>query len=244
MERTFDYLLPFFKDPRYILDEGKPLVVIYRPEIIDVLNDMLDYWNELAKNAGFKGLKFAYQSAGMDELPKNKRNDSRFDYDIEFQPAYAFTKLNKNTLPVLRKIKKVVSDFVEKKTGLTLRFIGSGKVAALNRVDYDKAWETILNTTPESILNVPGAFVDWDNTPRHGERGRVYIGKTPEKFEKYLSEQIRRAKNVYHKDMIFMYAWNEWAEGGYLEPDQTSGYAYLEAIKKALDENGENPWQH
>ena len=117
-------------------------------------------------------------------------------------------------------------------------------MAALNRVDYDKAWETILNTTPESILNVPGAFVDWDNTPRHGERGRVYIGKTPEKFEKYLSEQIRRAKNVYHKDMIFMYAWNEWAEGGYLEPDQTSGYAYLEAIKKALDENGENPWQH
>lgn len=240
----FDYLLPFFKDPRYILDEGKPLVVIYRPEIIDVLNDMLDYWNELAKNAGFEGLKFAYQSVGMDELPKNKRNDSRFDYDIEFQPAYAFTKLNKNTLPVLRKIKKVVSDFVEKRTGLTLRFIGSGKVAALNRVDYDKAWETILNTTPESIINVPGAFVDWDNTPRHGERGRVYIGKTPEKFEKYLSEQIRRAKNVYHKDMIFMYAWNEWAEGGYLEPDQTSGYAYLEAIKKALDENGENPWQH
>ena len=104
----FDYLLPFFKDPRYILDEGKPLVVIYRPEIIDVLNDMLDYWNELAKNAGFEGLKFAYQSAGMDELPKNKRNDSRFDYDIEFQPAYAFTKLNKNTFPVLRKIKKVV----------------------------------------------------------------------------------------------------------------------------------------
>ena len=59
-----------------------------------------------------------------------------------------------------------------------------------------------------------------------------------------MSEQIRRANNVYHKDMIFMYAWNEWAEGGYLEPDQTSGYAYLEAIKKALDENGENPWQH
>ena len=75
-------------------------------------------------------------------------------------------------------------------------------MAALNRVDYDKAWETILNTTPESIINVPGAFVDWDNTPRHGERGRVYIGKTPEKFEKYLSEQIRRAKNVYHKDMM------------------------------------------
>lgn len=240
----FDYLLPFFKDQRYILENGKPLVVIYRPEIIDVLNDMLDYWNKLAVEAGFAGLTYAYQSAGMDELPKEKRNDSRFDYDIEFQPAYAFTQLNQNTLPLLRKIKRCVSRFIEKRTGITLRFIGSGKVAALNRVDYDKAWQTILKTTPESKINVPGAFVDWDNTPRHGERGRVYLGKTPEKFKKYLSEQIRRAKSVYHKDMIFMYAWNEWAEGGYLEPDEKNGYAYLEAIKKALDENGENPWKN
>ncbi len=238
----FDYLLPFFKDKRYILDEDRPLVIIYRPEIIDVLNDMLDYWNDLAKQAGFLGLKFAYQSAGMDQLPKEKRNDSRFDYDIEFQPAYAFTKLNKNTMPILRKIKKYLSDFIEKRTGLTLRFIGSGKIAALNRVDYDQAWHTILDTKPESNKNVPGAFVDWDNTPRHGSRGRVYIGRTPEKFNRYLTQQIIRAKEIYHKDMIFMYAWNEWAEGGYLEPDEENGYAYLEGIKKALDDTGENPW--
>ena len=235
--------MPFFKDKRYILDEGKPLVVIYRPEIIEVLNEMLDYWKSLAIEAGFPGLKFAYQSAGMDEIPKEKRNDSRFDYDIEFQPAYAFTELNKNTLPLLRKLKKRVSDFVEKHTGKTVRFFGSGKIAALNRVDYDMAWQTILNTTPETDLRVPGAFVDWDNTPRHGDRGRVYVGKTPEKFTKYLTQQIVRAREVYHKDMIFMYAWNEWAEGGYLEPDEKNGYAYLEGIKKALDDTGENPWK-
>ena len=238
----FDYLLPFFKDKRYILDDGKPLVLIYRPEIIEVLNEMLDYWKSLAIEAGLPGLKFAYQSAGMDEIPKEKRNDSRFDYDIEFQPAYAFTELNKNTLPLLRKLKKRVSDFVEKHTGKTVRFFGSGKIAALNRVDYDMAWQTILNTIPESDLCVPGAFVDWDNTPRHGDRGRVYVGKTPEKFTKYLTQQIVRAREVYHKDMIFMYAWNEWAEGGYLEPDEKNGYAYLEGIKKALDDTKENPW--
>ena len=219
-------------------------MVIYRPEIIDVLNDMLDYWNELAIKEGFPGLKYAYQSAGMDELPKKERNDSRFDYDIEFQPAYAFVNLNKKTLPLLRKIKKNVSQFVEKRTGFTLRFVGSGKVKALNRVNYDKAWEAILNTTPESDINVPGAFVDWDNTPRHGDRGRVYIGKTPEKFEMYLSKQIRRAKEIYKKDFLFMYAWNEWAEGGYLEPDEKNEYAYLAAVRKALDENGENPWKN
>lgn len=240
----FDYLLPFFKDNRYIYDEGKPLIIIYKPEIIECLNDMLDYWNELAKENGLSGLKFGYQSIGMDLVPKSQRNDSRFDFDIEFQPSYAFTKLNENNHAVLRKIKYKISNILEKYTGKTLRFFGSGRIQSLNRVDYDKAWKTILNTMPESNKNVPGAFVDWDNTPRHGKRGRVYIGKSPEKFEAYLSEQIRRAKNIYHKDMVFMYAWNEWAEGGYLEPDEENGYSYLEAIKKALDENGENPWEN
>ena len=39
--------------------------------------------------------------------------------------------------------------------------------------------------------------------------------------------------------MIFIYAWNEWAEGGYLEPDEENGYGYLEAIKSALEKNNE-----
>ena len=56
-----------------------------------------------------------------------------------------------------------------------------------------------------------------------------------------MVEQIKRAKEVYHKDMIFMYAWNEWAEGGYLEPDVRAGFGNLEAIRDALLENGEFP---
>ena len=56
-----------------------------------------------------------------------------------------------------------------------------------------------------------------------------------------MVEQIKRAKEVYHKDMIFMYAWNEWAEGGYLEPDVRTGFGNLKAIRDALLENGEFP---
>ena len=86
---------------------------------------------------------------------------------------------------------------------------------------------------------MPGAFATWDNTPRHGVNGHVYTGSTPEKFEKYLTKLIKKAKEEYHKDMIFIYAWNEWAEGGYLEPDEENGYGYLEAIKSALEKNNE-----
>ena len=80
-----------------------------------------------------------------------------------------------------------------------------------------------------------------DTTPRKGNRGIVTEGMTPEKFEKYLTIQIERAKNVYKKDYLFMFAWNEWAEGGYLEPDERWGYKVLESIKKALISTQEMP---
>ena len=119
---------------------------------------------------------------------------------------------------------------------------GKEKNASVLKTDYDEAWKAILEHIPENEKNIPGAFVGWDNTPRKGHRGQVYIGDTPEKLNKYMSKQIQRAKSIYKKDMIFMYAWNEWAEGGYLEPDERTGYKNLEAIRDALKANNEFPW--
>ena len=88
---------------------------------------------------------------------------------------------------------------------------------------------------------IPGAFVDFDNTPRYKRMAAIYYGASPEKFQHYLSVQIKRTRDVYKKDMLFMFAWNEWGEGGYLEPDEKYGYGMLEAIRSALIENGEFP---
>ena len=101
-------------------------------------------------------------------------------------------------------------------------------------LDYDEAWKAILEHIPENEKNIPGAFVGWDNTPRKGHRGQVYIGDTPEKLNKYMSKQIQRAKSIYKKDMIFMYAWNEWAEGNYVEPDLKYGHGYLDVLRECL----------
>ena len=81
------------------------------------------------------------------------------------------------------------------------------------------------------LCAIPGMFVGWDNTPRRGKTGRVCLGATPEKFAKYLKLQIENAEKNYKKDMLFIFAWNEWAEGGYLEPDTKNRYAYLEGIR-------------
>ena len=244
-KQHFDYLLPFFKDDRYIKENNKPLFIIYRPEVVECLNEMLDYWNQLAIENGFDGMCFAYQTINMDIT--NGSDTSRFDYDIEFQPSYArFDMSNqKSKLAVLKKIRRNVAKWFEKKFGIDLlRYTSpmmARKLLHTNGIDYSEAWETILARKPISNKCIPGAFAAWDNTPRHKERGWVYTNNTPEIFEKYLEKQIVRARDVYHKDMILMYAWNEWAEGGYLEPDEEHGYAYLDAIRTALEKTGEFP---
>ena len=247
----FDYLLPFFKDNRDIKEDNKPLFIIYRAEVIDCLNDMLDYWTELARQNGFSGMKYAYQNLTFDLMPN--RDDSRFDYNIEFQPSYAWNDLNNKSAVqksklwnFLRSVKRRIYAETEKRLGFDLRRYfnhkGKEKNASVLKTDYDEAWKAILEHIPENEKNIPGAFVGWDNTPRKGHRGQVYIGDTPEKLNKYMSKQIQRAKSIYKKDMIFMYAWNEWAEGGYLEPDERTGYKNLEAIRDALKANNEFPW--
>ena len=130
-----------------------------------------------------------------------------------------------------------------KKFGIDLYRYGTAqykKMTGQTVANYDSMWQKIIEAKPVRSNSIPGAFVKWDNTPRHGERGQINVG-TPEKFEYYLSKQIKHAKEDYHEDMIFMYAWNEWAEGGYLEPDEDDKYGYLEAIKRALEENNEFP---
>lgn len=239
----FDYLVQFFKDDRYIKVDGKPLFIIYRPEIIPCLNDMIDCWKKLAIENGLPGIKIACQSNDF-YLIKN-RDDSHIDYNIEFQPDFSCGALRRQRFATIRAIRRDITRFVGKHFGIDLYRFGQKTLQKLdktNRIEYDKVWQKIISTKPFSKKNIPGAYVGWDNSPRYGERATIYTGDTPEKFEHYMELQIKNAKENYDTDMMFMYAWNEWAEGGYLEPDERSGYKNLEAIKTALEKNGEFPW--
>lgn len=237
----FEYLLQFFKDSNYILENGKPLFVIYRPEICNCLNEMLDYWELLAKENGFNGMCFAYQQVSYYLKPDH--DESRFNYRIEYQPGYArFDSQNSNggfsrfwikAKSSIRNIAGIIDNQLG--TSIQSKLTKQG----LSFEDYDVLCSAIVNRHGEDEKSVAGMFVDWDNTPRRGTRGRICRGSSPEKFEYYLTEQIKNVKSSYKNDMLFIFAWNEWAEGGYLEPDTYNGYGYLEAIRKALAENDE-----
>lgn len=233
-KKHFEYLLPYFKDSRYICENNKPLFIIYRPEIIDCLNEMLDYWDNLAKLNGFSGMEYAYQGIWFDQI-KNK-DDSRFTYNIEYEPGYGQERLLSKRAKIIIKLAKNIDEltfriFNHKLSELYLRQV--------RRLSYDDVWNAINSYIPKDHKRIAGAFVDWDNTPRRGLKGLVIEGASPEKFYLYFKERIKKVKQFYSSDMIFVFAWNEWAEGGYLEPDQRYRYKYLEAIQKALEELNE-----
>lgn len=227
----FEYFLPFFKDERYIKDNGCPILVIYKPNIMENMNDIFDYWKELAIENGFKGLKIASQFADKKDL---HGNDSRIDYFIEYQPNFASRWVKGPLYNKLRSLKRSIVGQIGK-IFKTTYFTTHCLENKLEIRDYDVYWRAILNHKPDSIKAVPGAFVDWDNTPRKEERGSVFYNSSPDKFKEYFAQLVKKARCEYATDYIFIFAWNEWAEGGYLEPDEQNGYKYLEAIRDCLN---------
>lgn len=228
----FNYLLPFFKDPRYMTEDNKPFMVIYIPNIIGKLNKMLDLWTKMAKDNGFDGLTYIFQSAASHFDKSWDR--SRFAYGVEMNPGYAYMMLQKKQTTYSPRLMRFTHEL--KRIFHIKRSLALQRKKSVTRINYDDIWQKVLSLRPskEGPRMIPCAFTDWDNTPRHKECGTVYDGVTPEKFKYYFSQLIENAKKYYDTDMIFVFAWNEWAEGGYLEPDQRWNDRFLIAIHSAV----------
>ena len=203
--KHFEYLLPLFRDERYIKINDRPVFVIFHQDNKPgILRRMIKYWDDCAKGSGFAGICVI----GQTNLQKISFTELEFNY----QPPHS--GWNKLTFEdrVFRKI-----------FGRTLH----------KKFDYDKVWEKIIDDTKQDKDTIcGGAFVGYDDTPRRGRYGKFVKGGTPDKFGKYMKELLSVCKD---REFVFLTAWNEWGEGAYLEPDQESGYEYLEALKKAIE---------
>ena len=82
-----------------------------------------------------------------------------------------------------------------------------------------------------------GVMPGWDNTARRQNNGFCFEQATPGAFQAWLEETVDQTRQQHYGDerLVFVNAWNEWAEGAYLEPDRRFGHSYLEAVKGALE---------
>ncbi len=229
----FDYLLKAWSDDRAIKVDGKPVFVIYRPQHISHIDDMLDYWRELAVGAGLNGLYFLVQKNW--EFPRRDYLKG-FDAIFQFQPFEAmYSPFFENSPIKHRQLAKLFHLLPE-----SVQSLGRAVYAKLNQRlehwDYDEVWNQMIqiHNDPE-LTTYPGVFVDWDNTARYGNRARVFKDASPERFEPWFARLVdSMEKRNLPENFMFLNAWNEWAEGAYLEPDEKNGYGYLQAIERQL----------
>jgi lipopolysaccharide biosynthesis protein len=102
--------------------------------------------------------------------------------------------------------------------------------------DYAKSAERFMARRLPGYPLLRTAMPSWDNSPRRRERAHVFLNGSPEAYGRWLEAIVRQTRQLRFGDerLVFINAWNEWAEGNYLEPDQEHGRAYLEATARAL----------
>lgn len=216
-EKFFNDILPFFVDERYIKIGNKPVLIIYRPDIFEkeIRSKFISKLRELTKKNGFDDLYLIMSEAfGVKEPPENLG----FDGVVEFPPhgmrqrGFRHKKLKCFINPKYKGNIMDLQDYIENKK-------------YLYKVDY-KLFKTV--------------FPSWDNSARKAySNGLICHGATPELYKSWLNDCIKYTKehNNQNEQLVFINAWNEWAEGAYLEPDTKYGYAYLQATKEVLEEN-------
>lgn len=211
----FDWLLNAFTDRRYITIDGKPVFLIYQPDDVPEMPKVAEFWRERALRNGLPGLHLVGVSH------RNENWDPRT------------CGLDASTMQALpRRDGRIPRRYLSTK----VKFLLNGNKHRLTIWDYDEVLPILLRNNVVDWPDYPLILPNWDNTPRSGMRGLVFHNATPELFRRHLREALQRVANRPTKDrFVFLKAWNEWAEGNHIEPDQKWGRAWLEVIREELD---------
>ncbi len=223
-DRHFACVLRFFQDPRYIKVDGKPMFLIYRSASIPTAEPMFRRWRQLAERAGLPGLHIVSM---LTAFPKDPRPHV-FDAFAEFEPGYTYGQRDR---PFWWRKKE---RFHRKYRKWSFRLFGRAD-GPINSYDYPSVWSAIAKRAIQPGV-YPGAFLDWDNTPRRSlDRAIVMRNFSARSFASCFRAHLRKAAQA-GSPFMFIDAWNEWAEGTYLEPDEARGLFFLETIRDALIE--------
>jgi hypothetical protein len=228
------WLLDAFADERYLRIGGRPLFAVYRPGDLPEPARTADTIRAEAVRAGV-GEPFVL---GIDAFAfgRDFRADG-FDGTISFEPS-----LGPELLPHMNQSTMLARPWRKLSRGARNVRLGVWN-STLKIYDYRSLRRRSQRRRAEfSHPFYPTIFVGWDNTPRRG-RGAVILRKDgPQQFEDGLADLIDAAADVAFDDrVIFVNAWNEWAEGNYLEPDRDDGLAKLAAVRRVTLLDAEVP---
>jgi lipopolysaccharide biosynthesis protein len=207
-------VLHLITDPRYIRIGDKPVIAVYRITQIPDHVEVIAHWREVATEAGLPGLTVLTVDVGTSmQGVEGELAAHGLDAYLEFAPHNMFW----GALP-------------HENRGLDERFRG-------NLLSYNAMAEHAENrlNTEAPAHRYPGVMVNFDNTARRQWQPDMWYGSNPYTFRRWLNTTV---SSVTERDrderVVFVNAWNEWAEGAILEPSQRYGRTYLLAVKDVL----------
>ena len=210
-----------FADPRYVRVSQRPVFMIFAPLSLPEPRRTCETFRDVAIKAG---LAEPFLIGGSAFAPADGSFDARkygFDATLNHEPTFGAVpqatteRLNWRTVARNLAAGRLTADIKVYDYGMTRRHMRAG------------------SSGNEAI---PCVFVSWDNTPRRGRKGIVVVGATPDRFAEALKDAVESVKDrPPHERLVFVNAWNEWAEGMYLEPDRRYGRKFLEAVKRVME---------
>lgn len=204
-------IMRYMRDSRYVRIDGKPILLVYRVDLFPDFVATAKRWRQACLNAGL-GEIFLVAVESM-QLGADGLNPARYGCDgsVQFPP-------HGNPVPADMRGRDIVSGF-------------KGQI-----YDYEASALAFVQKEPTDMPRFPGVMPAWDNTARRMERAAIFDGASPGAFQAWLEEALRQTHehNAPEHRLVFINAWNEWAEGAQLEPDRLHGHARLEAVRNAL----------
>lgn len=228
----FNFLLPAFKDKRYITVDDKPLFLVYDPASIPDNAHFIELWNKLAVKNGLKGIHFVARlsSVGSFKIQSEKEMLSGTDKLYEKYLSYGYNAISPTHMRYANI--KAMGYFTKMWRTFLSRTIGN---LTLEKYDYGKILKYLFMDSDSRENVYPQLIPRWDKTPRRGRDAEIFYNCTPENFGRAIDLALDHVKNKQdeHK-IIFLFAWNEWGEGAYIEPDIKYGRGHLEMLKSKI----------
>ena len=212
-------LFPAFTDPRYIRIDNKPVFMVYKTALIPEPERTAERWRKEARTAGI-GELYLIRVEGYSRDPRPEQLG--FDAAMPFAPDWRVLPPARIAPPLERILRRLhLHEPYYEQQGV---------------YSYAELAEAMLARPDAGYLRYPCVTPMWDNSARRKQRGAaIFVGSTPELYAHWLRDAIQRfTPPSSEENLVFINAWNEWAEGNHLEPCQRWGSAYLDATRDVL----------
>ncbi|GAB2556019.1 glycoside hydrolase family 99-like domain-containing protein [Rhodanobacter koreensis] len=202
-----EHVAHYLADPRYLRVDGKPLLLVYRPGLLPDPKATATRWRTWCLANGIGEIQLAY----VQSFDRVDPRDIGFDTAVEFPP-------NNTTLAPITARQQLLNPEYR------------GDVH-----DWRELARQSMAQPDPAYPRYPGVNPGWDNEPRRSGSGRVFAHASPRDYRDWLRHATTTARRRFPaQPLVFVNAWNEWAEGAVLEPDTRLGHAWLEATRAAL----------